>query len=560
MRSVISHPLNPDAAEVTSLSAQVPIVGEGLEAPIEVVPVAPSAPDPWGGLPPPGKRPIVNRQMFVLELVGVFLVYIALLLTWHYVMHYVFHPSDDTYTLIVLFAAPAMALAPPILWWRYRRGERGLPFLLTRRNLFSSVAVGALAGVIVITVLSIVAPLVMLAMGLKGNGGLHLFAAWRGQGTAWLAVQTLLFMVIIGPVEELFARAFVQDQANRVLRPWQGILLASVLFVLMHVPIDFLVYHVDFWGWMGRWVNTGAFAVSLGIFYHWSRNIWGPAVYHGLWDWFLTMFWVGWVVDPSLTGPQNLAVAIVMEVIEVTTVVSLAYAGYRLWWKGDRPSGSLGLGAGVASMRGRIGRSLEGPWARLSASGIARSIGAADRHQGPRRQVFSLGVVLIVLLGTLGVTGALGLVPGGAAGGGAGEGQGGEQPRVLTYNESDYATEGDTISYDLGEAQMRVLGIDARLTWTDEAAASRRYTNTPDTLNVELRMPDGTSLAVDEGDTGSVTASWTTEVPVLVDSIAARVTAVSCGDQVPIVNLLGLRARADGGNDFSLTVEVTVLP
>jgi hypothetical protein len=116
------------------------------------------------------------------------------------------------------------------------------------------------------------------------------------------------------------------------------------------------------------------------------------------------------------------------------------------------------------------------------------------------------------------------------------------------------------VSYDLGEAPMRVLSIDARLTWTDEAATNRRYTNRPDTLNLELRMPDGTSLAVDEGDTGSVTVTWSADVPVLMDSFAARVTAVSCGDQVPIVNLLGLRARADGGNDFSLTVDVTIVP
>ena len=493
----------------------------------------------------------------MLELVGVFLVWFAMWFVYRYITAELVRGSAFMFSLLSIILAPTLTLLPPVLWWRWRRRERGLPYLLTRRNLFSSVALASVAALLFAVANNLLYPVLMLALGLKGDGGVHVFAPWRAQTLDWLLTQTFLYMIIVGPVEELFNRGFLMDQANRAFKPWVGIGLSSVLFVLGHVPIDFLVYRVDLWGWAGRWASSLPFALAMGIYYQWCRNIWGPAVYHGLYDWFLGIFWIGYMQDPMLTNGQAIFILLVLSVMEFLIIVGIGYVGYRLWWKGSRPAGSLGFGARATSLRGSVARSVGGTWAFLRRRPIIRYVERVDRAPLPVRQAMSLAVIALVLLGTLGVTGVLGVVPGGGgAGPGDGGGGGGGGPATLTFNDTGHASEGETVELDYGDAPMQVVGINAMVMWTDEPAFNRRYTNLPDTFSLELALPDGTSLVTDQADSGQVQVSWTAEKPVAMDQIVAIVTAVSCGDQVPLVSPIGLRTRADTGNDFHITVEV----
>jgi hypothetical protein len=346
------------------------------------------------------------------------------------------------------------------------------------------------------------------------------------------------------------------DQVNRAFKPWVGIGLSSVLFVLGHVPIDFLVYRVDLWGWAGRWASSLPFALAMGIYYQWCRNIWGPAVYHGLYDWFLGIFWIGYMQDPALTNGQAILILLVLSVMEFLIIVGIGYVGYRLWWKGSRPAGSLGFGARATALRGSVGRSVAGAWAFLRKRPAVRYMERIDRAALPVRQTMSLAVVAVVLLGTLGVTAVVGVVPGISITIQRGDGGGGGEPRTLTFNGTGFANEGETVELDYGDGPMQVVGINAMLMWTDEPADNRRYTNLPDTLSLELQMPDGTSLVVDESDSGTVQVSWTAEQPVEMDQVVALVTAVNCGDQVPLINPFGLRVISDPGDNFVLNVEV----
>ena len=107
-------------------------------------------------------------------------------------------------------------------------------------------------------------PVLINLLGVQVEGELTFWANWRANGLAWLVGTTLFFMVIVGPVEELFHRGFIQDQINRAFSPWFGILVASTVFVLGHVPIDFMVYKLDLAGWGLRWLSSFPFAIGAG--------------------------------------------------------------------------------------------------------------------------------------------------------------------------------------------------------------------------------------------------------------------------------------------------------
>ncbi len=530
------------------------------EAPIAVQALpSPPPPDPWGGLPPVGEKPIGDKTKFLLSVVSVFAVWFLLWLLFRYGSLAFVSASDEFFAVASIIAAPTLTLLPPYFWWRYVRHERGLPFLLTRRNLFTSVLIGAIAAALFWILNNASLPVLMWLVGAHPEGELRVVANWRGETLGWLAYTSFLYMIIVGPVEELFNRGFLQDQVNRAFRPYVGIALSSVLFVLGHVPIDFLVYQVDAVGWAIRWISSLPFAIAMGVFYHWSRNIWGPAVYHGLYDWYLSMGWVDYSLPNMVTDGQVLVMMALWSAMELLIIIGLAYMGYRMWWKGSRPSGSLGLGIGERLLA-TFGGLLRGLYAAVARSGLARWARRVDLGGKGGQQTMALGVVLAVMLASLGGVGAIGFVPEGYTlvpiDGGGGDGA---LTRHLTFNLTDHLAEGQSTDFPCGEEAMSVVAVNAMLLWRDEDPWRRGFTNTPDTFSVELLSPDGTSLTLEQGDTGMVSASWHPTSPMDMEQVVAVVTAVSCGDQVPTVGPVGLRDRADTGNDFTLTVEVEVL-
>ena len=524
--------------------------------------------DRWGGLPPVGERPIGRPKDYALEVVLVFFVWLAVWTAYRYLRS--LSEVDETALgpVLSVIAPVVLTLSIPLIWWRLRRRERGIPFLITRRHLFTSIFVACVAVIAFFIFYYISYPVLINMMGIETTEDLSFWAIWRAESAAWLIATTLFYMVIVGPVEELFHRGFVQDQINRGYAPYVGILVASVVFVLGHVPIDFMVYQLSLAEWGLRWCSSFPFAIGMGLFYHWSRNIWGVAIYHGLYDWFLSVN----NLEYGLMGPEyGLGATYVMFIVwfaaEMVIIVLFAYAGYRLWWKGDRPSGSLGfLVKGVSLSRPPEHRMLHRARAFLAKRRIVGFATKVDRSSGWRPEIMALGLVFIVLSGNLVLTGALGTVPTSGMVPGLGpyvpDGDGGKLMTLPLEAEHEYIYEGETQDFPyMYTDDHRYAYINVTLTWQDEAPPAR-YTNEPDTLRVELQVDDGSgfkTLASDGSSTGTVTLRWASQDLDRLDTVMISVTAVECGNMVPTVNPFGLRERADAGNSYDLEVELTVV-
>jgi len=130
---------------------------------------------------------------------------------------------------------------------------------------------------------------------------------------------------------------------------------------------------------------------------------------------------------------------------------------------------------------------------------------------------------------------------------------------------SDYTNEGDEWSGPVEIGVPNVASMTFTLTWTDEADDGARYTNQPDTFILYVTPPNGTEMmsgAVSNPQGGAGTASVSfrfegTSDPFL-NGTGAWDVVVKCttaGNQVPRVNFLGLRTRADAGNAWTLSVE-----
>ena len=134
---------------------------------------------------------------------------------------------------------------------------------------------------------------------------------------------------------------------------------------------------------------------------------------------------------------------------------------------------------------------------------------------------------------------------------------------------SDYTNEGDEWSGPVDIGVPNVASMKFTLTWTDEADAGTRYTNSPDTFVLEVTPPNRTeemsgAVANPQGGAGTVSVSFEfkgTRDPFL-NGTGAWDVVVKCtraGDQVPMVNRLGLRTRADTGNAWTLSIDCAYL-
>jgi membrane protease YdiL (CAAX protease family) len=537
-----------------------------LEKPMEVDPV--TEVDGWGGLPPPGERPIVDRWQFILEVLAVFALWLVLWAVFRIGTVQLVRSSEIISAVLSIIMAPTLTLIPPIIWWQKRMKERGWPYLLTRRNLFSSVLVACLSVVLFFIVMNLSYPVMISAFGVEPQEDLQFFAAWRGQSLEWLVSITFLYMFIVGPVEELFHRGFIQDQINRAFPAYFGIFIASIVFVFGHLPIDVMVYQVTWLEWGIRWLSSFPFAIAMGAMYHWSRNIWGVAVYHGLYDWFLGISFLEYGSGETvlLTSGQILILIGVWSLMELVIIVGISYVFYRYLWKGDRPAGSLGFrvigisyGASASSLLPRL-------YALFISRPIAKLARRIDASGFQKQEIWSAAIILLVLFGNLGFSGALGVVPmssdtGGGVPGGGGPYEG-DTITLPLETEHTFIYEGETLDYAFQQTtERKYVWVNVTLSWQDEADESARYTNLPDTLKLDVFIEDDIDLAniaSDSSSVGSVDLRWQASEPMKGQAIIVSVTAVECGNQVPLVNFGGFRERADNGNSFDLAVELTV--
>jgi hypothetical protein len=103
-----------------------------------------------------------------------------------------------------------------------------------------------------------------------------------------------------------------------------------------------------------------------------------------------------------------------------------------------------------------------------------------------------------------------------------------------------------------------VTAVRFTLLWTDEPDSGPRFTNEPDIMTLEVAAPDAAMMSDGPSDTGSLQVAFTYPEPREFPYNEWQVTVKvgDCGDQVPVVDILGLRAQSDDGNTYVVNGEV----
>jgi len=506
----------------------------------------------WNGIPPVGNRPISDKWKFLLLILLVFVVKIIIWGFYRYstgTLDFFTNPDDgreNTYW-VGMVAKPVLQLAPVFFLWWYVFKEKGMPFRFTRKHLFSSIVLGCILGL----VFYFVATGVMVGVfNLSGHGtDFHFVAGWDDAGSALIIAMMFSYMIGTGPTEEIFSRGFLQDQAARPFPLWFAILFASGLFAIGHLPISILVYHLPFKVIAWYMIILVIMGCYFGILYQWSRNIVFPAIIHGLWDWYLSLFALRGAYSNWFMGDPDANFGMfdfISTLISLAIMLPIYYIVYLVWWKHDKPLEDGPL-AGIV--------------VRINRIDLTNRIRELDKGSWPKRYPL---VVTAVIVGIF----CLAMYPVAAAIGtdnpdffndriiGQEEGELRTIYDNKTISEQGVLNEGQSEENAIFFDEKEVISIELSLTWQDEADAGPNYNNLPDTFKLELYDLDGDKLGSDEGDSGSLAISWQgVEGTKYSGNFTAVVTLVSAGNQVPLINLFGPREITDDSNAYTLDIE-----
>ncbi len=127
---------------------------------------------------------------------------------------------------------------------------------------------------------------------------------------------------------------------------------------------------------------------------------------------------------------------------------------------------------------------------------------------------------------------------------------------------SEYGAENSENPHIIKVPYDRMLSVSFTLTWADEPGQSSRFTNQPDSMTLEVESPEGVRASEGPGDAGSLTVTFDFGKPrdFEMNEWLVTVKVGECGDQEPLLNILGLRTVADDGNTYSLSGEVVYYP
>ena len=529
----------------------------------------------WGGQPPVGENPIENRYMYLLELLILMGIEIAIWGLYRYLSAPILGDAfSSQFFYFHIVAAPSIHLTPLILYWHFRLRERGLPFMFTRKNLFTAVLMGLIAAVVMYILNQKFDEGLLSNAGFISGEGITL-TYWLTAEPGWFILMMFTFFFIVGPVEELQHRGFLQDQINRVYDPWVGILISAFFFGAGHLPIYFILYDMTPDVAVITMMYTFSFGILMSLFYHWSRNIIGPIVLHGFWDWQLFVYGTAYSLENISFESMAffsfigwLASALAMAIIAI-----LFYFAYRIWWKGKRPAGSLGFEVpGVSSLFRPEGFIARTGW-KIKNFFLFRGARNFDKYNTTIPKVFTIIfmsiTILIFCFGVMGVSAIFGESVDDAFGSSAGSGDSGGEPVdellvIVPGSTSGYTNENSATDLPLTIEEENLIEVSCQLTWTDEATAYFRGTNQPDEFKVIIIAPDGNTMAESGFDTSgmiSVTADLTSDEGSsdmnYQGGWTIHIEAGECGDDE---GPLGLRSSADNGNDWDLEYSFSYEP
>ena len=194
----------------------------------------------------------------------------------------------------LLFQGLGMGGISALYLWKTGRGTEYID--IRRPTLLESAVV--IVAPFVIIVLSVIVSQLSLTLGVEPSdhaiGGL-------GEIDPTLFLYLIPFMLlVVGPFEELLYRGVIQGRLRESFGPLAAILLASLVFALVHVPA---------YGLGGSGISSLAAALSalfvgslvFGGIYEWTENLTVVALVHGLYNSILlALLYVATVYGPEL--------------------------------------------------------------------------------------------------------------------------------------------------------------------------------------------------------------------------------------------------------------------
>jgi len=521
----------------------------------------------WGGIPPAGENSIDDGNKFVGKVLLTLAICVGIWTIYRAVGGQIFEGLHTKPSMISdFFAKPLFTVLPIYILWRILFKEKRAPVRFGRKNMASGI-ISALVLVSAFIFLLYVSQIIFFRMfGVMEAGSVELIPGWRYMGTVEFILIWLMFVASTGFAEEYEARGFLQDQLMRVQSPWKSILITALIFAAAHIPIFIFIHHLEFWQGFYYFVYLVPMSFFLSIYYHWSRNLPAVMIYHGLFDWMLSAIYITARYDVSYESSIHVqwGIFFIASLFAITINLALLYVFYRIFWKKDRPSGSMGFKVPVIS-------DWKGP--------RPRRIRSDDSSVSWGKTIFALGVATVLFSGlVMGFGAAFGTMDPSVVG----DRIVGEDEKetasifdleLLTIEMSavrDHVSEGQTLPIPLVIEEVNVANIHFKLTWRDEADSDVTHQNQPDTFTISFASPDGSISEEangknEQGGEGVIEFVKIifnedfppSEIPFLNGTGEwAVVVSVNAGDHEPLIPdpILGLRTVGDTGNDFTLEI------
>lgn len=445
----------------------------------------------WGGIPPAGENPITDSNKFVGKVLLTLAVCVGIWTIYRAVGGQIFSGLHSEASMISdFFAKPLFTVLPIYFLWRFLFKEKRAPVRFGRKNMASGIISALVLVSAFIFLLYICQVIFFRLFGVMEAGSVELIPGWRYMGTVEFILLWLMFVVSTGFAEEYEARGFLQDQLMRVQSPWKSILITALIFAAAHIPIFIFIHHLAFWQGFYYFVYLVPMSFFLSIYYHWSRNLPAVMIYHGLFDWMLSAIYITARYDVSYETSIHVqwGIFFIASLFAITINLALLYVFYRVFWKKDRPSGSMGFKVPLIS-------DWKGP--------RARRFRRDDSSISWGKTIFALGVASVLFSGFVMAFGAA---------------FGTMDPTVVSdriigkedelnlvdlsamelimgeiISISDYAGTGETSRITQPIEDENVVNVSFKLIWSDEADATFRHQNEPDSFTMDVSSPGGIS-------------------------------------------------------------------
>jgi membrane protease YdiL (CAAX protease family) len=382
---------------------------------------------------------------------------------------------------------PLLQLTPVFILWLYVFKEKGLPFRLTRKHLFSSIIFGCIFGLLYYFVASGVFIGVMQASGQGAD--FHFVAGWDDAGW-WLIIAMMFsYMIGTGPTEELFSRGFLQDQTARAFSLKFAILFTAVLFAAGHLPISILVYRLSFMTIVWYMIILVIMGCFFSILYQ-----------HGLWDWYLSLYAIRGAYSKEFLADYSVNFGMmdfISTILTLSIMLPIFYIVYLVWWKHDKPLE-------------------EGPLANIVRSverfRITERIRFYDKGWWPRNNpiIIIAAIVGLFCLASIPLAAAIGTDDKAKFEDRMMGGESTEMTIVYLNGSGEYSDtliEGQDNNYPLEFNETYIESITLNLNWQDEVPRTG-YTNEPDVFSIVLLDPNGVELGSETGNDGNLELIW----------------------------------------------------